>query len=99
MLPDGTAIKVAGGSDRCDDGAVANMCNVTGSARQPIALAPDGSLYVVAQEGQLARITPAGRYEIVAGTLTLGHSPDGTLAKGADIAISNGLAIGPDGTI
>src|SRR5579863_1226882 len=66
----------------------------------PLAVAPDGALYVadVASDRVLVRL-PDGRFRVVAGTGTKGFSGDGGAALRADLTDVSGLAFSPAGTL
>ena len=66
----------------------------------PLAVAPDGALYVadVAADRVLVRL-PDGRFRVVAGDGRAGFSGDGGPAVRAELAAVSDLAFAPDGTL
>ena len=105
ITPDGTITTVAGveGEESFvsgGDGVVAVGEPLGGAGS--IALAPDGSLVVSEQVGQVRRVTPAGVIELVAGTTEYDESAglgDGGPATDAFLADNSGVAVGGDGTV
>jgi hypothetical protein len=66
----------------------------------PLAVAPDGLLYVAdaARDRVLVRV-PDGRFRVVAGTGKVGFSGDGGPAVRAELSGVSDLAFAPDGTL
>lgn len=66
----------------------------------PLAVAPDGALYVadVARDRVLVRL-PDGRFRLIAGTGRAGFSGDGGLARRAELSTITDLAVSPTGSL
>jgi len=96
-----TAASVGASAGVLPNGPLATL-NVAG----PLAVAPDGALYVADDPGTgiqadsrvLVRL-PNGRFRAIAGTGKRGFSGDGGPAVKAELSDVSDLALGPDGTL
>jgi RHS repeat-associated protein len=98
--PDGIITTVAGTgvAGFSGDGGPATAAQL----KEPygVALAADGSLYVTDQENfRMRRIGTDGIITTVAGTGVQGFSGDGGPATAAQIGLTDGIALGPDGSV
>lgn len=98
---DGIITTVAGGALFGDPGA-SGVPALAALLMQPtgIALAADGSIYIADQSGSLLRrVGPDGIITTVAGDGRWGVAGDGGVARDAQLAGPNGVAIGPGDAI
>ena len=98
--PDGKISTYAGGSNKSGDDLPATMAQLHDPVA--LALAPDGSLYIV--EGgygghRIRKVTSDGRITTVAGAERQGFAGDGGLARAAQLHQPAGVAVAPDGTV
>ncbi len=72
----------------------------TPRAPDELALAPDGTLYIVdGIENAIYKRTPAGAFSVVAGTGVAGFTGDGGPATAAELNNPSGILVEPDGTL
>jgi hypothetical protein len=88
------------GDEAATAGALPNGSLATLHVAGPLAVAPDGALYVadVGSDRILVRL-PDGRFRVVAGTGVVGFSGDGGSALHAELAHVSDLVFAPDGTL
>ena len=79
------------------DGGLATQAGIFGP--RAVALAPDGSLYVMERQGSCIRQIRDGIIQTVAGTGARGYAGDGGNAKDAVFAAPKEMAVDPDGNI
>lgn len=79
------------------DGGPAEKASIFGA--RAVALAPDGSLYVMERQGSCIRRIHNGVIETVAGTGERGYSGDGGDARQAAFAAPKEMAVAPNGDI
>ena len=95
----GTISSVAGNGQAGPNGDNVPATSVNLGVPSDVAVAPDGSIYVVVGgPGRIRRVSPQGILTTIAGT-TAGFSGDGGPAKTAQIDSPVRFAIGPDGSI
>jgi RHS repeat-associated protein len=101
--PSGTITTLAGTGVRgsTGDGGLATLAQI--GFLSGIALAPDGSVYFSESTavGRIRRIDPRGIITTIAGggTPPPGSNGDGGAATAARLSASNGLTLGPDGSV
>lgn len=98
--PDGNITTIAGNGIFQHDGDGGPAIEASFAIPYGIALGPDGSLYVSdAGSSRVRRIGPDGIITTVAGNGNPGSGGDGGLATEATLCSSDGLELGPDGSL
>jgi RHS repeat-associated protein len=95
--PGGVITTVAGGGTSTADDAPALQADLS-QGFGGLAVGPDGSIYVTANQNQVRRIA-GGRVTPFAGQPASGFSGDGAPAVDAQLYYPSALALGPDGSL
>jgi DNA-binding beta-propeller fold protein YncE len=79
------------------DGGIAIAASLHGP--RAVALAPDGSFYILERQGSTLRRVRQGVIETIAGTGVRGYDGDGGDARHASFNAPKEMAVGPDGSV